>query len=125
MGKKIIPLGVEGMKQHLIGVKKTYPDYTKEMIQYIDGDYVISEFIMKETHKGEWLGITPTYKKLSFTEVDIDKVEDGKIIEHGGDVNTFDTLYLRECQKWFNKDCVHIPLFDHHILIQHYGPIIV
>lgn len=42
---------------------------------------------------GEWIGIKPTYKKLSFTGVDIDKVVDGKIVEHGGAVNTFDTLY--------------------------------
>lgn len=94
VGEKIIPLGLEGMKQHLIDVKKTYPDYTMKIIQqYVDGDYVISEFIMEGTHEGEWIGIKPTYKKLSFTGVDIDKVIDGKIIEHGGAVNTFDTLF--------------------------------
>lgn len=94
VGEKIIPLGLEGMKQHLIDVKKTYPDYTMRIIQqYVDGDYVISEFIMEGTHEGEWIGIKPTYKKLSFTGVDIDKVIDGKIIEHGGAVNTFDTLF--------------------------------
>ena len=34
-------------------------------------------------------------KKLRFTRVDIDKVVDEKIVEHGGavNVNTFDTLY--------------------------------
>lgn len=91
VGEKIIPLGLEGMKQHLIDVKKTYPDYTMRIIQqYVDGDYVISEFIMEGTHEGEWIGIKPTYKKLSFTGVDIDKVINGKIIEHGGAVNTFD-----------------------------------
>lgn len=94
VGEKIIPLGLEGMKQHLIDVKKTYPDYTMKIIQqYVDGDYVISEFIMEGTHEGEWIGIKPIYKKLSFTGVDIDKVIDGKIIEHGGAVNTFDTLF--------------------------------
>lgn len=93
-GEQIISLGLEGMKQHLIDVKKTYPDYTMKIIQqYTDGDYVISEFIMEGTHEGEWIGIKPTHKRLSFTGVDIDKVEDGKIVEHGGAVNTFDTLF--------------------------------
>ncbi len=70
------------------------PDYTMKIIkQYTDGDYVISEFIMEGTHEGEWIGIKPTHKRLSFTGVDIDKVIDGKIVEHGGAVNTFDTLY--------------------------------
>lgn len=94
IGEKIIPLGLEGMRQHLIDVKKTYPDYTMKLIrQYSEGDYVISEFIMEGTHEGEWIGIKPTNKRLVFTGVDIDKVVDGKIVEHGGAVNTFDTLY--------------------------------
>ena len=93
-GVTLLPVGVCGMKQHLAEVKKTYPDYTMKIIkQYTDGDYVISEFIMEGTHEGEWIGIKPTHKRLSFTGVDIDKVIDGKIVEHGGAVNTFDTLY--------------------------------
>ena len=85
VGEQIIPVGIDGMKQHLVDVKKTYPDYTMKILkQYADGDYVISEFIMEGTHEGEWIGIKPTHKRLSFTGVDI---------EHGGAVNTFDTLY--------------------------------
>ena len=94
VGDKIFPLGLNGMKEHLIDVKKTYPDYTMKIIkQYSDGDYVISEFIMQGTHEGEWIGIQPTHKTLLFTGVDIDKVVDGKIVEHGGAVNTFETLF--------------------------------
>ena len=93
-GEDKIPLGVAGMQEHLAAVKQTYPDYTTRIIrQYQDGDYVISEFIMEGTHAGEWLGMKPTHKKLSFTGIDIDKVEEGKITEHGGAVNTFETLY--------------------------------
>ncbi len=93
-GESKIPLGLNGMKEHLAAVKKTYPDYFMRIIrQYEDGDHVISEFIMEGTHEGEWIGIRPTHKKLSFTGVDIDKVIDGKIVEHGGAVNTFETLY--------------------------------
>lgn len=35
----------------------------------------------------------PTNKKLVFNRVDVDKVSDGKIVEHGGAVNTFETLF--------------------------------
>ncbi len=48
---------------------------------------------MEGTHKGEWLGRKPTNKRLVFTGADIDKVFDGKIVEHGGAVNTFETLF--------------------------------
>ena len=43
-------------------------------------------------HKGEFIGIKPTNKKLTITGVDIDKVVDGKIVEHGGATNTL-TLF--------------------------------
>lgn len=94
MGEKLIPLGIEGMKEHIKATKQTYPDYRMKIIkQFCDGDYVISEFIMEGTHKGEWIGIKPTGKRLVFTGVDIDKVIDGLIVEHGGAVNTFETLF--------------------------------
>ena len=93
MGEKLIQVGIEGMKEHIKATKQTYPDYRMKIIkQFCDGDYVISEFIMEGTHKGEWIGIKPTGKRLVFTGVDIDKVIDGLIVEHGGAVNTFETL---------------------------------
>ncbi|WP_018752041.1 ester cyclase [Paenibacillus sanguinis] len=93
-GEKIIPVGIEGMKQHMIEVRQTYPDL-KMLItaQYCDGDYVISEFIMEGTHQGEWLGMKPSGKKLCITGVNIDKVLNGKIVEHGGAANTFEALF--------------------------------
>ena len=47
---------------------------------------------MKGTHSGEFLGITPTNKVIEITGVDVDKVVDGKIVEHGGATNTFDAF---------------------------------
>lgn len=93
-GTQKLPLGVAGMRDHLTAVRGTYPDYAMRILrQYEDGETVISEFIMEGTLTGEWLGIRPADKRLSFTGVDIDKVVDGKIVEHGGAVNTFETLY--------------------------------
>ena len=66
-GERKIPLGLEGMKEHLTAVKQTYPDYTMRILrQYEDGDYIISEFVMEGTHDGEWIGIKPTHKKTVF-----------------------------------------------------------
>ena len=94
IGEKLIPAGIDGMKEHIQATKQTYPDYRMKITkQFCDGDYVISEFIMEGTHKGEWIGIKPTGKRLVFTGVDIDKVIDGLIVEHSGAVNTFETLF--------------------------------
>jgi steroid delta-isomerase-like uncharacterized protein len=93
-GEATVPIGVDGMREHLVAVRRTYPDYTMKIIrQYTDGDYVISEFVMTGTHRGNFLGITPTDKVLSITGVDIDKVVDGKIVEHGGAANTFEAFW--------------------------------
>ena len=73
-GSDSIPIGLEGMKQHLIDVKKTYSDYTMKIIrQHCDGDCIIFESIIEGTHKGEWLGMKPTNKRLSFPGVDIER----------------------------------------------------
>ena len=86
-------IGINGMSQHLVAVKKTYPDYKMEIVrQFEDGEIVISEFIMRGTHKGEFKGITPTDKIIEMAGVDIDRVVNGKIVEHGGAVNTFDAF---------------------------------
>lgn len=97
LGDKTIPVGVAGMQQHMIDVRKTYPDLKLTVTrQYCDGDYVISEFMMQGTHQGEWLGMKPSGKKLCITGVNIDKVIDGKIVEHGGAANTFEALFAAQ-----------------------------
>lgn len=94
IGEKVVCIGLAGMKQHLSAVKETYPDYIMKIIrQYAEGDYVISEFIMRGTHKGKFAGITPTNQVLEITGVDIDRVVNGKIVEHGGATNTFETFW--------------------------------
>lgn len=94
VGKNEYFIGIDGMKQHLIDVRQTYPDYTiKINQQYTDGNYVISEFVMKGTHKGEFIGITPTNKVLEITGINIDRIENGKIVEHGGATNTFEVFW--------------------------------
>mgnify|MGYP001093990561 CR=1 FL=1 len=94
IGDEQIPLGLKGVENHLVDVIKTYPDYKMKIIrQHQDGEFVISEFIMEGTHQGEWLGMQPSNERLVFTGVDIDRVVEGKIVEHGGAVNTFEPLF--------------------------------
>lgn len=94
IGENEIFIGVEGMQQHLMAVKTIYPDYAMKIgRQFEDGDTVISEFVMSGTLSGEFMGITPTNKVIKITGVDISKVVDGKIVEHGGAANTFEAFW--------------------------------
>lgn len=78
------PFGVEGAKQHILGVGCTYPDLALELTRQIaEGDLVISQVTMRGTHKGEWLGIAPTGKAVAISAVNIDRVVGGRIVEQG------------------------------------------
>ena len=83
----------EEMRQHLMAVRKTYPDYTMKITrQFEDGEYVVSEFVMRGTHSGEFLKITPTNKVIEITGINIDRIVEGKIVEHDGATNTFEAF---------------------------------
>ena len=47
---------------------------------------------MTGTHLGKWMGIKPTGKIIQVTGVNLDKVINGKIVEHGGATNLFESL---------------------------------
>jgi predicted ester cyclase len=86
-------VGVEGAKQHILGVRQTYPDLCLTVEQQIaEGDWVVTRITARGTHRGTWLGIKPTGKKVEITGVNIEKVVNGRIVEHGGAANTLDAL---------------------------------
>ena len=86
-------VGIEGAKQHILGVRKTYPDLHLTIEQQIaEGDWVVTRITARGTHQGTWLGIKPTGKKVEITGVNIEKVINGRIIEHGGAANMLEAL---------------------------------
>ncbi|MFC2151467.1 ester cyclase [Bacteroidota bacterium] len=86
-------LGIEGAKEHVLGVRKTYPDLTLNIEHQIaEGDWVATSYTMRGTHRGEWMGIKATNKKIVVTGVNIDRVVNGKIVKHGGAANLFNSL---------------------------------
>ena len=87
------PLGLEGAKEHVLGVRRTYADLHVTIEQQIgEGEWVVSVVTMRGTHVGEWLGIAPTGKPVQMTAVNVDRVVDGRIVEHGGAANLLGPL---------------------------------
>lgn len=86
-------VGIDGAKEHLTGVRKTYPDLHLTIERQIaEGEWVVTQITARGTHKGVWLGMRPTGKKVEISGVNIDRVVDGLIVEHGGAANTFEAL---------------------------------
>jgi predicted ester cyclase len=90
---KKYPIGIDGAREHIVGVRKTYPDLILSIDRQIaENEWVVTSYTMTGTHVGEWMGIKPTGKRLEVSGVNIDKVIDGRIVEHGGAANMFEGL---------------------------------
>ena len=86
-------LGIDGAREHIKGVRKVYPDIKLVIENQIsEGEWVATVYSVTGTFKNEWLGIKPTGEKITYTGVNIDRLKNGKIIEHGGAANLFGPL---------------------------------
>jgi predicted ester cyclase len=87
-------VGLEGAIQHILGVRETYPDLHLTVEQQIaEGEWVVTRVTARGTHRGgAWLGMAPTGKPVELTAVNIDRVVDGRIVEHGGAANLLEPL---------------------------------
>lgn len=93
MDGKRYPVGVKGAASHVLGVRTTYPDLFLTIDRQIsEGEWVVTCITARGTHKGEWIGIAPTHREVVFTGVNVDRVVDGKIVEHGGAANMLGPL---------------------------------
>lgn len=81
--------GIEGCRDHIVAVRKTYPDlHLRIEDQIAEGEFVATRVSMTGTHSGEWPpGAKPTHKPVRMTAVNWDRVRDGLIVEHGGAAN--------------------------------------
>ncbi len=93
MDGKRYAVGLEGAASHVLGVRNTYPDLRLTVDHQIaEGEWVATCITATGTHKGEWIGIAPTGRKVTFTGVNVDRVVEGKIVEHGGAANMLGPL---------------------------------
>ncbi len=55
-------------------------------------DKVASRFTFQGTHTGEFMGIAPTGREVTVMQISIDRIADGKIVEHWGLVDQLSLL---------------------------------
>jgi predicted ester cyclase len=93
--------GIEGAKRHVLGVRHTYPDLHVTVGQQIaEGEWVVTRVTGRGTHQGAWLGMTPTGKTVEITGVNIDRVVNGRIAEHGGVADLLGALLAMGAIQW-------------------------
>ena len=77
--------GLEVMKQDIEEEIKAFPDWHETIEDILaEGDKVCFRVKLTGTHTGEYYGLAPTGKKITYTAVAICRIVDGKIVEGWG-----------------------------------------
>jgi len=76
------PPGPEGSKKTLPIYRNAFPDLHATIeFQLTNGDKVVSSFTTRGAHKGEFQEIPPTNRPIKISEITIDRITGGKIVE--------------------------------------------
>ena len=77
-----VPPGLEGVKQIFTLLHTAFPDLQIQIDDLIaEGDQVVGRITARGTHQGEFMGIAPTGKPVSFNAIDVVRIDGGKIVE--------------------------------------------
>jgi predicted ester cyclase len=86
-------IGPELVRTQAQALRSIFPDFTLEIEDIIaEDDRVVTRVVIRGTHQGQWGQIEPTGTNISVSGINIDRVEDGRIVEHWGEADTMGIL---------------------------------
>ena len=88
-----LPPGRDGTKQLLTMYFAAFPNLQATIDDVIAaGDKVVIRGTIRATHQGEYMGIAPTDKQVTFTGIHIFRLAEGKLAEHWLEVDMLGLL---------------------------------
>lgn len=85
--------GPEIFRAHVAGLLTTFPDFRMKIEDMIaEGNRVVTRVTGEGTHSGRWMNIEPTGSVVKVKGVNIDRVSNGRIVEHWGEADTVGML---------------------------------
>ena len=77
-----VPRDREGFKHFVTILLTVFPDFRITIEDMVaQGDKVVARATTSGTHKGEFIGIAPTGKQATWTEIFIWRIDGGKAVE--------------------------------------------
>jgi steroid delta-isomerase-like uncharacterized protein len=74
--------GLEALKKHMDELYTAFPDLHGTIDDMIaEGDKVVMRFTTTGTHKGAFMGIPPTNKRITWWGIEVDRIVGGKVVE--------------------------------------------
>lgn len=80
-----LPRDLDGLRVLFSEFVEAFPDQhivAEDVI--VHGDKVVVRWTLTATHRGTFFGVPPTGRKIVMTGIDIERIADGKIVEHWG-----------------------------------------
>jgi steroid delta-isomerase-like uncharacterized protein len=85
--------GAQALKQVWTTLLRAYPDLHVAVEDLIaEADKLVSRNVVTGTHRGEYLGLPPTGRSVTYNEIFIFRFEDGRIAETWGVVDVLAQL---------------------------------
>ena len=79
----LVAPGLAGFQAFFRGVRQAFPDLRLTIADLIaEGDKVVARIVGEGTHRGEFLGVPATGRRIRSESIDIFRIEDGKLAEH-------------------------------------------
>jgi predicted ester cyclase/uncharacterized membrane protein YphA (DoxX/SURF4 family) len=77
------PPGPSGLKPIVLAMRRAFPDLRFTIEDVVVGpDAVAIRTTMTGTHEGDLFGIAPTHRRINVTQIQIERVRGGRIVEH-------------------------------------------
>ena len=78
-----LPSGIDGVRAFFTMQYTGLPDNHRRSMEMIgEGDKVVHRLSGEGTHEGMLLGMPPTGRRVTWSCIDIWRVEDGRLVEH-------------------------------------------
>ena len=78
-----LPSGIDGVRAFFTMQYTGLPDNHRQSMEMIgEGDKVVHRLSGEGTHEGMLLGMPPTGRRVTWSCIDIWRVEDGRLVEH-------------------------------------------
>ena len=93
--------GIDQAREHMLVFRHCYPDMVVTVEgQVAEGDIVATWYVMRGTHLGAFMGVPATGKKITLRAVNVQRIRDGRIVEHWGGSNSLEALLELGVVRW-------------------------
>jgi steroid delta-isomerase-like uncharacterized protein len=77
------PPGPNGLQSIVAAIRRGFPDLRFEVKDMVVTAHAIAiRAVMRGTHLGDLFGIAPTGRKVEVNQINIERIENGRIVEH-------------------------------------------